>query len=81
MKTLATIAIITATLLAPVAYAADANDTSFIFNHDNNTVLVIPKDNQSVAAACADGTRLGYANATVNVYQTIDGKFVSVKCK
>ena len=81
MKTLATLTLLCGMLLSGIAYAADANDTSFIFNHDSNTMLVIPKDNQSVAAACADGKALAYNPSIIKVSQTVDGKFVTVKCK
>jgi len=80
MKTLTTIALLCTTLLTGTAHAHAGHDVSHIYNTVTQSLLIIAKPNQSTADACADAARTGYAARTVKVQQTINGKFVYVKC-
>ena len=72
----------TITLYAGIVHAHTGHqDVSFMFNHATKTLLVIPKDNQSASAACADSKRLGYAAQVTKVQTTVNNKFIYTICK
>ena len=80
MKIITTIAIIIATLVATTAFTY-TTDVNYIYMSSTNTLIVIPKKDQSLASVCNDALALGYETNNILAMQSNGDKAVYVWCK